>query len=149
MNIKQGKMMPVIQKEYDDFKRYHKNKYNVLFHIICGFLYMTFFFLLFKNYCTFFMIFYCLLLYFTTSQVYTSLIIFIGLFALLSIFKKMKFTYATNFTLFIIFYFLPDLSHYLTNEPTLLTLSNVTPLNAFTNVFYLLPFSLFSLSNIK
>ena len=34
-----------IKKELEEFQEYHKNIINVIFHILCGFLFMTFFFL--------------------------------------------------------------------------------------------------------
>ena len=36
----------MIKEEFNDFEKYHKNKYNLYFHIFCGFIFMTFLFLL-------------------------------------------------------------------------------------------------------
>ena len=63
--------------------------------------------------------------------------------------KKYKLKKANIFLLFLVFYFLPDLSHYLTNESSMLNINNITSLSLFTNIFYLLPFSIMSLFNSK
>ncbi len=39
-----------IESEFIDFKKYHKNKYNIYFHIVCGFIFMCSLFLLSKTY---------------------------------------------------------------------------------------------------
>ena len=52
-------------------------------------------------------------------------------------------------TLIIIFYLLPEVSHYITDEPTVLKIENLNPISLFINIFYLLPFGILSLSNTK
>ena len=138
----------IIKKEFIEFEKYHKNIYNIYFHILCGFVFMTLLFLLSNNYSNVLLILYSLLILFTINKLNIAFIIFSILFIMLHFVKKYKLETSKIFLLFLIFYFLPDLSHYLTNEPAMLNMSNITPLSIFTNIFYLLPFSFLTLSNI-
>ena len=140
-------MDKIIKKEFIEFEKYHKNIYNVYFHIICGFIFMTFLFLLSKKYSNVLLIIYSLLILFTIYNLFITIIICIILFIMVYSVKKYKFKTEIIFLLFLIFYFLPDLSHYVTNEPSVLNINNITPLSLFTNIFYLLPFSIMCLSN--
>jgi len=135
-------MNTIIKKEFIEFEKYHKNVYNIYFHIICGFIFMTFLFLLSNNYSNILLILYSLLILFTLDNLLITFIIFIILFGMMYFVKKYKFKQEYIFFLFLVFYFLPDLSHYLTNEPSMLNINNITPLSLFTNIFYLLPFSI-------
>jgi hypothetical protein len=141
-------MIEPIQNEFDDFYKFHKNKYNILFHIICGFVYMTFLFLTSSN-SYLFLIIYSVIILLTVQNLFIGFIIFIITLILLHTTKRFNLTQTNLIILFLIFYFLPDLSHYLTNEPTLLNLNNITFFSIFTNIFYLLPFSLLSLFNVE
>lgn len=129
----------IIRKEFDEFDKYHKNKYNLIFHVICGFCFMSSLFLLTNDLS---LIMYTLLLFLTISELKISVAIFIVLFTMVKLLKNYNFSTKAKLLSFLTFYFLPDLSHYLTNEPTMLNISDVTPLSAFTNIFYLLPFSI-------
>lgn len=140
-------MNTIIKKEFIEFEKYHKNIYNIYFHIICGFIFMTFFILLSNNYNNILLFLYSLLILFTTHNIIISFIIFSILFVMVYFIKKYKLKKINIFLLFLTFYFLPDLSHYLTDEPSMLNINNITPLSLFTNIFYLLPFSIMCLSN--
>jgi hypothetical protein len=95
------------------------------------------------------LILYTLLIAFTLQNLYISTIIFVVLFIMIHFFHKYKIGFFNYFYLFVVFYLLPDLSHYLTNEPSLLDIRNITLFSIFVNIFYLLPFSLLCLSNSK
>lgn len=140
-------MNTIIKKEFIEFEKYHKNFCNIYFHIVCGFIFMTFLFLLSHNYSNILLIIYSLLLLFTIDNLLITFIIFIILFVMVYFIKKNKFKTSNILLLFLVFYFLPDLSHYLTNEPSMLNTNNITPLSLFTNIFYLLPFSVMCLSD--
>jgi hypothetical protein len=142
-------MNTIIENEFIEFEKYHKNIYNIYFHITCGFIFMTFLFLLSNNYSNILLIVYSLLLQFTIYNLYVTFIIFIIIYFMIFFMKKYKLKKANIFLLFLVFYFLPDLSHYLTNESSMLNINNITPLSLFTNIFYLLPFSIMSLPNSK
>ena len=45
----------------------------------------------------------------------------------------------------ILFYFLPDVSHYITNEKTVLNINNITVFDLIDNFFFLLPHSVLAL----
>jgi len=142
-------MNNIIKKEFVEFAQYHKNIYNVYFHVACGFIFMTFLFLSSKNYSNVGLIVYSLLLLITLHNLFIVFSIFIILFIMIWFLKKCKLSSLNAFLLFLVFYFLPDLSHYLTSEPSMLNITNITPLSVFTNIFYLLPFSIMCLSNSK
>ena len=142
-------MNTIIKKEYVEFEKYHKNIYNIYFHIVCGFIFMTFLFLLFNNYKYIILIIYSLLILFTIKNLFITFIILVILLNMIYFINKYKFNIKIIFLLFLVFYFLPDLSHFLTNEPSMLNINKISPLSLFTNIFYLLPFSLMSLSNSK
>lgn len=142
-------MNKIITKEFIEFEKYHKNIYNVYFHILCGFIFMSFLFLLCKNYSNILLILYSLLILFTINNLLITFYIFIISFIMVYLIKKYKFKTKIIFLLFLVFYFLPDLSHYLTNEPSMLNINNITPLSLFTNIFYLLPFSIMVLFKPK
>ncbi len=134
-------MNTILKKEFIEFEKHHKNMYNIFFHIVCGFIFMTFLFLLLNPYSNILLILYSLLILFTIHNLFITFIIFIIVFVMVYFIKKNKFNTTNIFLLFLVFYFLPDLSHYLTNEPSMLNINNITPLSLFTNIFYLLPFS--------
>lgn len=138
-----------IEREFIDFKKYHKNKYNIYFHIVCGFIFMCSLFLLSKTYSNLLLILYSLLVLFTIQNLLVTIVMFFVLLLIMGGLNKYKLTSLQLFGLFLLFYFLPDLSHYLTNEPSMLNMNNITPLSVFTNIFYLLPFSIMCLSNSK
>lgn len=140
-------MNQIIEKEFIEFEKYHKNIYNIYFHVLCGFVFMTFLFLLSNNYSNVLLILYSLLLLFTINNLLITFIIFSILFVMVYVIKKYKIKTYLIFLSFLVFYFLPDLSHYLTNEPSLLNINNITLVSLFTNIFYLLPFSIMCLSN--
>ena len=140
-------MNQIIEKEFIEFEKYHKNIYNIYFHVLCGFVFMTFLFLLSNNYSNVLLILYSLLLLFTINNLLITFIIFSILFVMIYVIKKYKIKTYLIFLSFLVFYFLPDLSHYLTNEPSLLNINNITLVSLFTNIFYLLPFSIMCLSN--
>lgn len=134
-----------IKDELQEFKHYHKNRYNIYFHIFCGCIYMAALCLLFKKYHYIALIIYGILLLLTLNNVTTTISIFIILMAIITIGSSYNISTLHLGVLFIIFYFLPDLSHYLTNEPTVLSIDTITPFTLFTNIFYLLPFSILSI----
>jgi hypothetical protein len=138
-----------IKKEFEEFAEYHKNIYNIYFHILCGFIFMAFLLLLSKNYSNIILVMYSLLILLTVHNLFITFTIFIILFGMVYFMKKYNLSTTVIILLFLVFYFLPDLSHYLTNESPMLNINNITPLSAFTNVFYLLPFSILRLSNTK
>lgn len=140
-------MNTIIKKEFIEFEKYHKNIYNIYFHLLCGFVFMTFLFLLSNNYSNVLLILYSFLILFTINNLLITFIIFSILFIMVYFIKKYKLKTSNMFLLFLVFYFLPDLSHYLTNESSMLNINNITFLSLFTNIFYLLPFSIMCLSN--
>ena len=144
-------MNSYIQKELTEFKPCHKNAFNIGFHIFCGFIFMSALLLLSKKYKTFLLLSYALLLLFTMTANYILpiLLTIIGIYFTSKMIKKLFLNLNTIHlvVIFLIFYFLPDLSHYLTGEKTVMTLENITTESLFVNIFYLLPFSFVCLLN--
>lgn len=145
-----------IKNELNEFKKFHKNKFNVIFHIICGIFFMSFLLLKCGNYKNVALLLYLILLFFTLKttnlpnicDLNTNMNIIIGIILFLLInglLDEFKFTQFYLSILFLFFYFLPDVSHYLTNEKTVMNINNITFFSAFVNIFYLLPFSILSI----
>lgn len=42
-------MNTIIKNEFIAFETYHKNIYNIYFHIVCGFIFMTFLLIIYIN----------------------------------------------------------------------------------------------------
>lgn len=138
-------MSGYITNELYSFKKYHKNIYNIYFHIVCGIIFMTSFFLMFRNHSLIIQILYFLLLFITLNKIEITIVVFVIIFSMTYFLKTFNLSFSSLIIIFIIFYFLPDLSHYIYNEPTVLKLSDITILDILINIFYLLPFSLYSL----
>jgi hypothetical protein len=138
-------MIPIVKKEFVDFEKYHKNIYNIYFHIFCGFIFMTLLFLLSNKYSNILLIIYSLLLLFTIHNILITSIIFVILFIMIYFTKKYRLSTKNLFLLFLVFYFLPDVSHYLTNEPSQLNINNISIYNIVINTIYFIPFSIFCL----
>lgn len=136
-----------IKKEFLEFNKYHRNIYNICFHIICGFIFMSFLFLLSKTYSNLLLVLYSFMLFFTIHNLLITLSIFSILFIMVYIIKKYKISKTNIFILFLVFYFLPELSHYLTKEKTVLNINNITFSKIFINIFYLLPYSMLCLNS--
>ena len=132
-----------IKKEYNEFKLYHKNIYNISFHIFCGFIYMSYFFLLFGKYKNIVLGLYIFLLAYSINYLYIDLIIGVTLVIMLNLpIYKNTLSNKYIFLLFLFFYFLPDLSHFITGEKTVMNINNINLYTVFVNIFYLLPFSI-------
>ena len=140
-------MNTLIRKELIDFENHHKNIYNIYFHIVCGFIFMTFLFLLSNKYSYILLFLYSLLLLVTIQNIFISFIIFIILFLMIYFVKKYNFSFFNKAILFIIFYFLSSLSHFLTGEKTILHINNLTIYSITMNTLYFIPFSIYCLHN--
>ena len=81
-------MNKVIKEEFIEFEKYHKNIYNIYFHILCGFIFMTFLFLLSKKYSYILLSFYTLLILFTTHNFLISFYIYISIYFLIYFIKQ-------------------------------------------------------------
>jgi hypothetical protein len=137
-----------ILREYNDFKKYHKHKFNIIFHAFCGIMYMTFFFLLFNTYSIPLLILYSIIILFTFKNTFIIISQFLILLILIKIFTKyLILDKYIIIILMVLFYLLPELSHYILNEKTVLNISNITLSNIVINIYYLLPFSMRLLFN--
>jgi hypothetical protein len=141
-------MISFLEKEFTEFEKYHRNKFNLYFHIFCGIIYMAFLLSIKFNY-SINLILYSLLILFTIDNILISFIISVVLFIIGFFIQKLNFSVIFNLVLFLIFYFLPDLSHYLSNEHPVLNVNNITLSTIFVNIFYLLPFSFKCLFDTK
>ena len=143
--------MDIINEELTEFKKHHKNQKNIWFHILCGFVFMSALFLLLGNYIEqgylYFIIGYILLLSVFIQSITTIVVIFIGCLIITTYMKMFDKRYWIYIA--VIFYFLPELSHILTGEKTVLQLSTMNLQKVITNILFLLPFSILSLSDAK
>jgi hypothetical protein len=141
MNIKK-----YINDELLEFKNHHKNKYNVIIHIISGIIYMSCLsILLFKNK---FLLFYLLLLIFTFNNIFISLLTIFTIYCCNIITLNLtNNNYVITMILLLFCFIVPEISHIITNESTQLNFQNLTSLKLITNILYFLPFSLYILFN--
>ena len=138
-------MNTVIKKEFIEFEKYHKNVYNIYFHIACGFIFMTFLFLLLKNYSYYLLSLYSLLLLFTIHNLFVAFGIFVILFGMIYVIQKYNLSFFSKLIIFVIFYFLSSLSHFITGETTILNMKNLTIYSILINTLYFIPFSIYCL----
>ena len=129
-----------IERRKEEFQKYHKNIYNILFHLFCGLVYMSLFFSLFPGYV--YVIYFVMTMYlFPNVSVFAAL----SLVALARMYPH-KISLKITGLAILIFYFLPDLSHYLTGEDTVLKINTVTALDLVDNFFLLLPHTMLALT---
>ena len=133
-------MTKYIENEYIDFEKYHKNKINIIVHILCGIIYMSCLNLI----CDFKLLpFYLLLLLLTYKdlKIIVLSIIFIYIFSVLL--KKISINKLNLLIIFIISAFIiPEISHLYFNEIKVLNMKNINLNKLITNIIYFLPFSL-------
>lgn len=128
-----------IIQEYEEFKSYHQNKYNLIMHILSGILYMGSLNVLTNGNLLPYYVFFLLLTHERISSLSSFLYIKVGSTILMFI------NVSTN-ALILMFllgcFIFPEISHYVTNEKTLLNMQNATPVKVATNIIYFLPFSI-------
>jgi hypothetical protein len=139
-------MNPTIQRELNEFEKYHKNIYNISFHVVCGFVFMTFLFLLSKKYSHVLLILYALLLLLTINNVLITSITVIILFIMIYFISQYDISLSTKLIIFFTFYFLSSVSHFVTGEPTVLNISNTSVYSVAINTFYFIPFTIVCLN---
>ena len=138
-------MNTLIKKEFIEFEKHHKNIYNIYFHIACGFIFMTFLCLLSKNYSYYLVSLYALLLSFTIHNLFVAFGIFVILFGMIYVIQKYNISFFSKLIIFIIFYFLSSLSHFITGEKTILNINTLTIYSILINTLYFIPFSIYCL----
>jgi hypothetical protein len=133
-----------MDKELQEFKSHHRNKFNILFHVFCGFIYTALFFHLLGGW-------YSILLYtIVVILMYPKLTgLFIVMFAILilldGVFENTKLQTREKIIMLVVFYMLPEISHWITHEKTVLTIGSIDLFSLVKNFFLLLPYSLMSL----
>jgi hypothetical protein len=146
--------MNPLQQEYNEFRVAHRHLGNQLFHILCGGIYVTCVCLITPfPYPLTVLLGYLLLVWITLSLYVSSSSPRLSSLLLTSILLLLFYRSADTLSLSprillilgLAFYLLPELSHFLTNENTVMTINNLTPLKALMNVLYLLPFSIMAL----
>lgn len=127
------------------FKKNHKNIFNILIHIISGFIYLSLISSIFDN-PEHAIIVYSIFTLFITKNIFVTLIIYFVLFNLSYEIKKHNLK-TTNILIFAcIFYFLiPEIGHIMFNENTVLSHTKIEVVNIFINMITFLPYSLLSL----
>ena len=138
--------MHYIQTELETFRRSHQHAFNLLFHILCGVVYMTCVMMLFGKYKFYVLLGYALML--MVSGVGIGVSATAALFIWLAIHLNIRLDTYPLIAIIFITYFLPELSHILTGEQTVLTNQNISIPTIILNFFGLLPFSIYSLFSI-
>lgn len=129
-----------IERRKEEFQRYHKNIYNILFHLFCGMVYTSLFFSLFPGYV--YVLYFSITLYLFPN---VSVFLALSLVALARMYPHKMSVKMTGLAI-LVFYFLPDVSHYLTGEETVLNIYTVTALDLVDNFFLLLPHTMLALT---
>ena len=140
-------MQTLIKNELNDFMNHHKNIVNISFHILCGSIFMSFLFLLLNKHTYTGIIVYTIFVYLSLNHIILSLCVLFILLLFTTGLKQFKLSMRSILIYGLVFYFLPDLTHILTNEKTVLKIDSL--LSILTNIVYLLPFSILSLFNVK
>ena len=128
-----------IIKEYEEFKSYHQNKYNLIMHILSGILYMGSLNVLTNGNVLPYYLFFLLFTHERISSLSSFLYIKVG--STILMFCNLS-TNALICTFLLGGFIFPEISHYVTNEKTLLNMQNATPKKLATNIIYFLPFSI-------
>lgn len=133
-----------IQTELDEFILYHQNYANRIIHVLTGIVYMTCLNVLI--YRGKFLIVYFIILFLTFPYIIISIISVFIIFCTSYFVLKYK---INPYVLLIVFavccFIVPEISHYLTNEETVINIRS-SPIKIITNIFYFLPFSIFSMT---
>jgi hypothetical protein len=131
-----------IEQKKQEFQAHHKNTFNILFHIGCGLVYMSLFLSLLPS--EFFWVYGgIVILFFPNVQVFLGLV---ALFFGASWLRNQRLGLGKTFGLILFFYVLPEVSHWLTQEETVLQANTISLLDIVDNFFFLYPHSLLSLS---
>ena len=130
-----------LKQSIQDFRETHRNSFNLVTHILSGFLYMTLFLLMFGKYA--YVAYTGIVFLLLPKYTLAILLMFVGLFFFTNIIQQtLRLTTTTSILVILVFYFGLDLSHWLTNEPTALTIQNITIPAVLENFFLLLPYSI-------
>jgi hypothetical protein len=132
-----------INKRKNEFIKHHKHPINIIFHIICGVIYISLFFSLFPDliyyaYCA------CVIILFSNIAVGLGLTIVFLLRA-----RIVGISPGIAIGGVLLAYCLPELSHYFTGEGTVLNINTVSAADIVDNFFFLLPHSILALSKAE
>ena len=139
----------MLERDFEDFKNHHKNPINAWFHVACAIGFVS-------------------LLFSTLGPVSAVVAVFLyGIFLFSTLPKSIKWSglastvvvlvlqpmlvripMKTALALAIVFYMLPEVSHRVVNEKTVISFDTFTLRDALVNVLYLLPFSIATAFNV-
>ena len=128
-----------IIKEYEEFQMYHQSKMNIKMHFLSGILYMGSLNVLTNGNILPYYLLFLLLTHERMSSLLSFLYIKLG--STILIYCNLSMNALILMFLLGCFIF-PEISHYVTNEKTLLNMQNATPIKVATNIIYFLPFSI-------
>lgn len=127
------------------FQEHHTNTFNIVFHIGCGLLFMSF--LLSSVPPWGFWIYTLLVLsFFPYFSVGSTLVI---LWILTTSIRKLRLPLLMKGLAIGIFYMLPEVSHWIADEKPVLQMESLTLFDAFDNFFFLLPQSVICLTKSR
>ena len=128
-----------IEKRKHDFQQHHKHPVNIVFHILCGIVYISLFFTLFPRpaYYAYVLV---TLAFFPYISVFTVLVLMTFLR------KHLVLSPILSISGVVLIYLLPELSHYMTGEDTVLKINTVSAFDIIDNFFFLLPHSILALT---
>ena len=138
--------MERVQTEYESFSKTHRDRLNILFHVFCGTIYTASLVLLVPfNYSFVFLIYVALIAILLDLK--TALLSGAALAIGINIILSLKPSVPMLLTILAIFYVLPEASHLLTGEKTVLKIDDISIIDIAVNIISLLPFSVKTLLN--
>jgi hypothetical protein len=127
-----------IERRKNEFKEHHKHPMNLLFHLFCGIIYTALFFSLFPSYV--YVVYVVFTLYLFPN---VGVLLLLAVLPLLA--QSFRLSNLATISAIILFYFAPDITHYLTKEETVLNINTVTVYDLIDNFFFLLPHTILCL----
>lgn len=130
-----------MDNDFEIFSSCHKNKFNLIIHIVSGLLYISLIACYFEDNIKEILMFYALYTFFLTNDVFITCVIFVLLELFTYQINNYKLQKNKLLLLAVFFYFFPEVGHILFNEQTVLK-DDVLNINGMIkNIFVLLPYS--------
>lgn len=127
-----------------EFREHHRNRANLVFHILCGFIYIGCFLSIFYGFISI-PVYTILLVILFPQYLVINIMIGIGLFGVHIALAALRIrSWFYKALIAAVFYMAPEISHVATKERTVLAYDSLTIGSILENFFLLLPYSMYS-----
>lgn len=127
-----------MESKIEDFQKHHRNTFNIAFHIGCGLLYMSLLLTLMPSW-VFWLYVVVILVFFPSLSVALGVGV---LWVATQYIRSLRLPWTWTLLGVGIVYMLPELSHWITHEETVLQIKGLTALDIIDNFFFLYPQSI-------